>query len=124
MDLKTIIETTVRFNLTGSNIKAQFSIPDDLWQVKADKGQINQVISNLIINSKQAMTGSGTIRIEAENVESMNRLPNSSLRGRYVRMSIKDEGKGIPGEDLERIFDPFLLRNIWVTAWVLPRYIV
>lgn len=107
VDLKTIIETTVRFNLTGSNIKAQFSIPDDLWQVKADKGQINQVISNLIINSKQAMTGSGTIRIEAENVESMNRLPNSSLRGRYVRMSIKDEGKGIPGEDLERIFDPF-----------------
>ena len=94
--------------LEGSNTKCEFFIPGDLWSAEVDEGQIDQVIRNLVTNADQAMSnGSGTIRIRAENVM-MDRQNTPLLEsGKYVKVSIEDQGVGIPEEHLSRIFDPF-----------------
>jgi PAS domain S-box-containing protein len=99
LDLKSLIKDFVKFNLTGSNVKPVFNIAEDLWNIKADKGQISQVIGNLVINAKQAMPDGGNIYVKAENAE--------TEFGEYVRIHIKDEGVGIEQENLDKIFDPF-----------------
>jgi PAS domain S-box-containing protein len=111
-----IVETTsigellkeyVLFALRGSNVNCIFSIPSDLWQVDIDEGQMNQVINNLIINAVQAMPQGGLIKVKAENIMAgvVEGLPIQSIK--YVRISIQDQGIGIPKEDLQKIFDPY-----------------
>ena len=103
---KTLQEHT-EFALSGSNVKCEYSIPEDLRQVEADEGQIGQVIHNLVINAKQAMPEGGVIRVVAENVPA-DRLENMPVKpGNYLRISIADHGVGIPERHLQSIFDPF-----------------
>ena len=63
VDLKSIVKTTVKFNMSGSNVKTYFLIPDELWHVKVDQGQISQVIANITINAKQAMPDGGCFHV-------------------------------------------------------------
>ncbi len=107
VDLQEIVKTSVTFNLTGSSVKAHFSLPDDLWQVKADKGQLDQVIANLIINAKQAMPEGGSIYIEARNIEHIQEPSAPHLSGSFVKLAIRDQGTGISEKYLDRIFDPY-----------------
>jgi signal transduction histidine kinase/CheY-like chemotaxis protein len=95
------------FVLAGSGVKPEISIPQDLWACEVDIGQLSEVINNLLINAQQAMPNGGTIDIAAENhtVHGHSLLPLAN--GRYVRISIKDHGVGIPQDQLNRIFDPF-----------------
>jgi PAS domain S-box-containing protein len=95
------------FSLRGSNSKCRHYTPEDLWLCEVDEGQICQVINNLIINANQAMPEGGTISIYAENVTvgKENRLPLN--KGRYVKLTIKDQGIGISQEHLSKIFDPY-----------------
>ena len=102
-----LVRETVDFTLRGSGISCDFSFPADIWTAEIDKGQISQVISNLAINSMQAMSDGGVIRIEARNVEVE---PDDILpmeEGDYVRLSIEDRGIGIPEQNVPKIFDPF-----------------
>jgi PAS domain S-box-containing protein len=101
------LKETATFVLRGSNIKCELSIPDDLWLVDIDQGQINQVVSNLVINAQQAMPDGGIIEVTAENIMSnaVNMLPLQAQK--YVRISIKDHGIGIQKENLQKIFDPY-----------------
>ena len=103
VDLKSVVQSTANFNLCGSNVKAEFNLSDDLWQIKADKGQISQVIANLIINAKEAMPEGGSLYIEAVNTEN----PLSILTGSFVKLILRDRGIGIPKEYLEKVFDPY-----------------
>jgi len=93
--------------LSGSKSRHEVSIPDDLWSVEADEAQINQVISNLLINADQAMPRGGIIKIKAENslVETGSNLPIS--KGKYVKFVIADQGIGISPKNLDQIFDPY-----------------
>ncbi|MGA1874784.1 MAG: response regulator [bacterium] len=102
-----LLEDTVSFALRGSQVRAEFRIADDLWPVEIDEGQISQVISNLVINANQAMPKGGVIRICAENilVDAHDRLPLEA--GRYIKISVKDQGVGIPEGYLSRIFEPY-----------------
>ena len=102
-----IIEEAAGLALRGSNVVCEYSLPSDLWPVEVDPGQIGQVISNLVINANQAMAGGGTLRIGAENVtiRASHALPLKE--GRYLRISVKDEGIGIAEEHLARVFDPY-----------------
>lgn len=102
-----ILQESTRFALTGSNVRCEFSIPDDLWAVVVDEGQMSQVIHNLVINAQQAMPRGGTVKVRAENVliNFARSLPLTP--GGYVKVSIEDEGMGIPEEHLPKIFDPF-----------------
>lgn len=107
--LGNILKEVASFNLSGSSIKLHLAIPDDLWSVKADAGQISQVIANLVINSKQALHGKGNIFISAENVMLTEaELVSVKLKqGHYVRMVIEDDGPGIAPEHLDQIFTPY-----------------
>jgi PAS domain S-box-containing protein len=100
-----LIKDSAGFALRGSNVRCRYCIQEDLWPVEVDEGQISQVINNLVINADQAMTEGGTIEMRAENVVvAAGGLP---VQGTYVKISITDQGVGIPEEDLHKIFDPY-----------------
>ncbi|MDI6756003.1 MAG: GAF domain-containing protein, partial [Thermodesulfobacteriota bacterium] len=101
------LKETVRMPLSGSNVRCELNIPEDLWPVEIDEGQMRQVIYNIVINAREAMPGGGTINIVAENITHGPADRHSSKDGKYVRVSIKDHGVGIPQENLEKIFDPY-----------------
>jgi len=109
--LPELLRDTAVFALRGSNIKSHFSIPDGLWHAEIDKGQVSQVIHNLVINAQQAMPGGGSIEIRAENMaisetRSLGRgLPIKA--GNYIRIAVADHGSGIAAKHLARVFDPF-----------------
>lgn len=104
-----LLRETAQFALRGSNVRCDLRLAEDLALVEMDEGQMNQVLNNLLINGAQAMPRGGTITLEAENwvlQETQDRLP--TLRpGPYVRISVRDEGDGIPSEHMTNIFDPY-----------------
>jgi two-component system cell cycle sensor histidine kinase/response regulator CckA len=105
--LKEIIQEALKLALSGSHARAELSLPDQLWDVEVDRGQIHQVFNNLLINADQAMPTGGQIRVQAENLamEGGNGLPLTP--GKYVAVTLTDQGTGIPPEHLEKIFDPY-----------------
>lgn len=102
-----MIQETSIFCLRGSNIKCDFTFDKDLWPVEIDETQINRVISNIVINAKQAMPGGGTITIDCKNITLLTGEIAGVNRGNYIKISIKDEGPGIPEENRDKIFTPF-----------------
>jgi CheY-like chemotaxis protein len=75
-----------------------------------DEGQISQVINNLVINTQQAMPRGGTITISAENVTVNRQTGVTGLpleEGKYIKITIQDQGTGIPEDHLDKIFDPY-----------------
>ncbi len=91
----------------GSQVRCEYALAKDLMAIEGDPGQINQVFQNLIINAIQAMPQGGTIEITGENIKvsKHGRLPLET--GHYVKISIKDQGIGIPEKYLQKIFDPY-----------------
>jgi PAS domain S-box-containing protein len=105
--LKKIIKESSFFVLQGSKSRCEFQMAENLWPVEADLGQISQVISNIVINANQAMPEGGIIRITAENLMPEKIHEISVKPGRYIRISIKDQGVGIAENHLSKIFDPY-----------------
>lgn len=103
--VKELLKESAEFAVRGSNSRCECSIPEDLWSVEIDEGQISQVINNLVINAKQAMPEGGMINVSAENKIIYD--PARESRKRYIMISIKDSGVGIPHEYLSKIFDPY-----------------
>jgi len=102
-----LLRDSASFALSGSNVRCEFSIPDDLWRIEVDEGQIAQAISNLIINASQAMPGGGVINLLAENIVVDERQGIPLNNGGYVKISVTDHGIGIPKEHFQQIFDPY-----------------
>ena len=95
-----------QFSLTGTPVTCKFDLAPDLLPVEIDEGQITQAIGHIVINGYQAMPEGGTILIQAQNV--IIGTPTDSLRtGKYIKISITDQGIGIPDEYLNKIFDPY-----------------
>ena len=107
-------------SLQETDIK--INIPPDLWMIDCDPDQITQVISQLIINAAEAMhtqltaasndkedssKQKGTIEIIAENMIIESQQFGFLQPGKYIRLSIKDQGEGIKQENLSKIFDPY-----------------
>lgn len=102
-----LINESMTFALTGSNVKGELHITDNLWPVEIDSGQISQVIQNVIINAKQAMPHGGVVTLFAHNVRIKSANDPFLDPGRYVQISIHDQGRGIPRKNLSRVFDPY-----------------
>lgn len=96
--------------LINENIKFVTELEPDLGSVKADQGQIEQVIVNLAVNARDAMPDGGRLTIQTSNVEISNLLarqhPGMSP-GAYVRLAITDTGTGMDAATQSHIFDPF-----------------
>ena len=105
--MEQIVKDSASFVLRGSNVKCEFIVPDQVWTVEADEGQMNQVINNLVINADQSMPEGGTISIRIENITVGQNDIMAIKEGRYVKISIEDQGVGISKEYLQKIFDPF-----------------
>ncbi len=102
-----VIRESADFILRGSNVACRYSIPDDLWLVDIDTSQMSQVVQNIIINANQAMPEGGVVTVLCENVEygSDNQVPLPE--GKYVRITINDQGTGISADILDKVFDPY-----------------
>ena len=102
-------ESTI-FTLSGSSISCHFGIPEDLWPLDADSGQLWQVFQNITINARQAMPQGGRFTAKVENValQDSSLLPSPSFNpGNYVKISFDDQGPGIEDGQLSNIFDPY-----------------
>ncbi len=96
--------------LIGEDIAVSTSLAADLGRVKADHGQIEQVIMNLAVNARDAMPSGGQLRIETANREldqGYVRHHPGARPGQYVMLSVVDSGTGIDAETLAHIFEPF-----------------
>lgn len=106
-DLKKAVIGAVNFALAGSNVVSEFEFSNDVKLAKFDFSQISQVIDNIVINAKQAMTDKGKLIIRMQNETVENGSSLLLYHGEYVKISIQDEGNGIDQEHLLKIFDPF-----------------
>jgi two-component system, cell cycle sensor histidine kinase and response regulator CckA len=100
-----LVEESARAALSGSRVRCEFQLPDDLWWSEVDEGQVAQVVRNIVLNAREAMPEGGVISVLAENAVLVSHP--SLPPGNYIRMTIADQGPGIPGEVLPKIFDPY-----------------
>ncbi|MFZ2197447.1 MAG: PAS domain S-box protein [Thermodesulfovibrionales bacterium] len=108
IQLKSVIENSVRFALSGSSVDFRVRFDEDLLAVDADEGQIGQVVQNIVLNADQSMPVGGTIAIAAKNVCAPGEgLPVCLAEGMYIEISVKDSGIGIAEKYIHRLFDPY-----------------
>lgn len=104
-DLRMLVD-----RLIGTNVKLELEFGRDLWPVKTDLGQFEQVLINLAVNARDAMPEGGTITVRTRNVEAdeVERLNHRGMEvGDYVLIEVADQGTGIAPDVLEKIFEPF-----------------
>jgi len=105
--ITSLADEVIRFDLAGSNVKPVFHHEPGLWQANVDKGQMQQVFSNLAINADQAMPDGGHLYITMENADVPPNTIPSLDQGQYIKISIQDQGTGIAPKHLNRVFDPY-----------------
>jgi signal transduction histidine kinase len=96
--------------LIGEDIELRFVLAADLGNIKADPGQLEQVLMNLVVNARDAMLAGGTMTVETANVELDEQFAQNHIGvtpGSYVRLSVTDTGSGMDEETKARLFDPF-----------------
>ncbi len=98
-----LVLDAVQLARAGTTVEIAVDITEDLRFVLVDPGQIGQVLHNILLNARQAMSQGGIIEVLVKNVEASN----SPASGPRVRISIRDCGCGIPADVLPKIFDPY-----------------
>jgi two-component system, cell cycle sensor histidine kinase and response regulator CckA len=112
LDLNAVVEEAHRMiaRLVGTDVQTTFEPGPELWRVRADKGQIEQVLMNLAGNARDAMPDGGALRIVTGNaslsLEEAQELPGLPP-GDYVSLRVSDTGAGIPEAVRRHIFEPF-----------------
>jgi CheY-like chemotaxis protein len=112
LNLNKSIESMIQMlrHLIGENINLAWNPRSELWLVKIDPSQIDQILANLCVNARDAITGVGKVTIETQNIrldkdycaDHMECLP-----GEYVMLAVSDDGCGIVPEAIDQIFEPF-----------------
>ena len=112
LDLNQTVEGMLNMlrRLIGENIKLIWMPGTDLWPINMDPSQIDQILVNLCVNARDAITGVGEITVETENAtldEEYCDEHAGSVPGEYVRIAVSDNGKCIDKEILVHVFEPF-----------------
>ena len=107
IDIGAVIRDAASIALSGSNVGCELDIPDFLPPVLADRGQVSQVFSNIILNAAQAMTEGGTVTVRTELVTVGDSGSIPVRKGQYVQVSIEDRGRGMAEAHVHKVFDPF-----------------
>ena len=104
-----ILNSTRMFTRTRKEIVTHKHLQGNIWNVRVDPGQIEQVLINLYLNAWHAMPQGGDLSIQTENVYLSDHYckPFEVTGGNYVKISVTDTGVGIKEEIIERIFEPF-----------------
>ncbi|MDO8837151.1 MAG: response regulator [Vicinamibacterales bacterium] len=92
--------------LVTNSIEVRLLCAPDLWPVRADKGQLEQVLINLVANARDAMPDGGAISVSTSNRDAAS-LPAGTPPGDWVELVVRDPGVGMPAEIQKRIFEPF-----------------
>ncbi len=112
LDVSTVVlgvETLLR-RLIGEHINLMTRGRTELWRVRADPGQLEQVVINLCVNARDAMPTGGTIVIELDNYQFAGAPVGAESimpAGEYVRLTVTDSGTGMDAEALRHLFEPF-----------------
>ena len=109
-DLNDIVDkSSEMFGRTRKEITIHKKFQSDIWTVEVDQTQIEQVLLNLYVNAWQAMSGTGELNLQTENIilKDKDVKPYGVSSGRYVKTSVKDTGIGIDETIQHKIFDPF-----------------
>jgi signal transduction histidine kinase len=112
VNLSTLIERVKGMleRLIGESIRLETACAEDLWYVRADPGQLEQVLVNLVVNARDAITGHGEITVETRNFETSQPdapVPGPPTPGRYVMLSVRDTGRGMSDVVRSKLFEPF-----------------
>jgi two-component system cell cycle sensor histidine kinase/response regulator CckA len=112
LDLNQVLQRLDKMlrRVIGEDIELTMFLPELIWKVKADPGQMEQVVMNLSVNARDAMPEGGKLTIETANVELDEDYAKRHIAvqpGRYVMLSVSDNGVGMSPEVRERIFEPF-----------------
>jgi signal transduction histidine kinase/ligand-binding sensor domain-containing protein len=99
-----LVRENADFVIKGSGTRCRFQFPDDLWAVVMDSAQISQVVNDLLVNAQEAMSHGGEIVIAGRN---LSQCPVDSTPGKFVEITIKDNGPGIDPGILTQIFEPY-----------------
>ncbi|HTL66325.1 MAG TPA: ATP-binding protein [Lacunisphaera sp.] len=106
-DLTGVVREAALFALHGAKARCEFEFSPGVWAADVDRGQIGQVVQNLVLNATHAMPLGGVIRLALTNEQLETGAKPALATGRYVRLSIADQGSGIAPEHLPRIFEPY-----------------
>lgn len=106
-NIRDILEETTNFVLSGTSVVANFNYENNLPAALIDSDQFSQVITNIIINSKEAMNNKGRIDINVRNILFPDLNEFNLPQGSYLEISIRDYGHGIPEDIKDKIFEPF-----------------
>jgi len=112
LNINELIQETISVTekIFGKKIRVNFDFEEDIEAIEGDKNQLDQVLTNIIINARDAMPGGGTLTLKTENVYIDKRHPEYYWKfkpGPYVKITITDTGIGMTEQIKSHIFEPF-----------------
>ena len=112
IDLNQAVESAGKLlrRALGAHIELAIAAEPALWRIKADRGQLEQVLVNLAVNARDAMPGGGRLIIETANIEVDDAFASQRpglASGRYARLRVSDSGTGMDKATVDRVFEPF-----------------
>ena len=106
-DIGELIKNSVLAVFKESHVHLEFSISDNMHTIEIDAHQIKLVVDNIALNAKEAMHNKGVFKVTCKNID-ITKEDNLALpSGKYIKISFKDQGWGIPAKNIEKIFDPY-----------------
>ncbi len=107
--LPEVAAPAVKLATTGSSCTSELDFAADLWPLEADAGQLHQLVQNLVLNAVQAMPEGGRLSVRAVNFRPATAtLHNIMADAPYIKLTVRDDGPGIPEELRDRVFDPYV----------------
>jgi signal transduction histidine kinase/CheY-like chemotaxis protein len=108
--LAAVVKDAALFALRGTSVRCELAVEGDLGVVQLDPGQVAQVVQNLVLNAAQASAPGASVSVKLDR-RTLTAPEPPLAAGAWVRLRVSDQGRGIPPDDLARIFEPFFSRR-------------